>query len=103
MNDKLRKTLSLDFSDFEVVDYLWPEFVERLGFEKIKQAVGQSLDLQRIYGNTQTIPALITETCGIALVNIDILYLQTGILCNRKGIILVLSIRKNTLQIICEL
>ena len=41
----------------------------KLVFIKANLAVRQSLDLQRMQGSTSTIPVLILETCGTALVN----------------------------------
>ena len=92
--------LNIDFSGYTVVNYLWPEFVNNFGFDKAKQATRQALDLQCMNGNTSTIPILLAETGGIALVNCDIIYLQTGILCNGKNVILILSIKSSLIQII---
>ena len=99
----MNRNLSIDFSNCQVVDYLWPQFVDRLGFNKTKKAVDQVLDLQRMNGTKDTIPVLIVETCGIALARIQLLYIHTGILCDRENMILVLSIKENLLQIISEL
>ena len=98
----MKSPLNIDFSCCQVVDSLWPQFVESIGFEKTKLAVNQALDIQRMNGNKLTIPVLIIETCGLALANIDAFYLQTGILCDRKGIILLLSLRYKKLQLIYE-
>ena len=92
----------LELSDLEIVDYLWPQFVENLGFVKSKQALGQALNLQRMTGNQGTLPALLFETCGIALVHNDYFYSLTGILCSRPETILLLSIKKNCAQLITQ-
>ena len=94
------QSFALEFSDLEIVNYLWPQFVEHLGFEKSKQALDQALDLQRMTGNQGTLPALLFETCGVALVHNDYLYSVTGILCSRPETILLLSIKKNCAQLI---
>tara|TARA_Y100001968_G_scaffold329129_1_gene377763 strand:- start:466 stop:765 length:300 start_codon:yes stop_codon:yes gene_type:complete len=91
-----------DFSNCEVVDYLWPQFVDRLGIERSKQAISQTLDMQRMNGNSGTVPILIVDTCGLALASTDTLYLQTGILSNRHGLILLLSIKAKVIQLIGE-
>ena len=93
---------TIDFSGFQVVDYLWAQLIDDLGLEKTKQAVSQALDLQRMNGNKETVPILIVETCGMAISRIATIYAYTGILCNRKGMILILSIRSNALQLICD-
>ena len=48
---------------------LWPDFINKIGFIKAKLAVRQSLDLQSMQGSNLTIPVLILETCGTALIN----------------------------------
>ena len=48
---------------------IWPVFINKIGLFKANLAVQQSLDLQRMQGSTSTLPVLILETCGTALVN----------------------------------
>ena len=98
----MNNSLSVDFSNCNIVETLFPEFVERIGFEKTKRAIHQAIDLQRMNARERNLPVLITETCGLALINVDTFYSQTGILCNKKGVVLLLSIRTNAMQIICE-
>ena len=89
-----------NFSVCQVVNYLWPQFVEHFGIDKTKQAVSQALDLQRMHGGEETIPVLIVETCGVALSTIEILRLQSGIICSEKENIVIISIRERLLQVI---
>ena len=48
---------------------LWPDFINKIGLIKAKLAVRQALDLQSMQGSNLTIPVLILETCGTALIN----------------------------------
>mgnify|MGYP001374934014 CR=1 FL=1 len=98
----MNNSLIVDLSNCNVVETLLPELVERIGFEKTKRAINQALDLQRMNSSKSNLPILISETCGLALINVDTFYFQTGILCNRKGVVLLLSIRNNAMQVICE-
>ncbi len=93
---------SFNLSNCKVVNYLWPQFVERIGIDKAKRAVEQAFDLQRMNGNCETFPVLLFETCGLALVSNELVSLQTGLPCNRNGIVLILSIRDNLIQLLCE-
>ncbi len=89
-----------DFSSYDVVNYLLPQFIERLGVVKSKYAFNQAFDMQRMNGNESTLPVLLTETCGLALASSDSLYSQTGILCSQKDLILLVSIKNRIFQVI---
>ena len=91
---------NFDFYNCEVVDYLWPQFVDRLGLERSQHAITQTMDMQRMHGNSETVPILIVDTCGLALASTNLLYLQTGILCSREGLMLLLSIKSRVIQLI---
>ena len=43
-------------------------FISKIGILRAKSAVRQALDLQRMQGNKSTLPILIVETCGTALI-----------------------------------
>ena len=58
-----------NLDDCSLSNDLWPDFINKVGFIKANIAVRQSLDLQRMQGSNSTLPVLILETCGTALVN----------------------------------
>ena len=58
---------------------LWPEFINKIGFIKANSAVRQSLDLQKMQGSTSTLPVLIFETCGTALVDSEAVKIFIGL------------------------
>ena len=91
---------SVDFAGAQSVNYLWPQLVEKLGLDKAQKAAHQALDLQRMNGNHQTIPVLLYETCGIALVNIDLIRRNTDYLCHGKCLILILSTKDALIQLL---
>ena len=93
---------SIDFSYSSLVNYLWPQFVEKLGIDRAQKAVCQALDLQKMYGNQNTLPVLFAETCGLALANIDLISNQMGLSCKGKGKVLIFSIKENSLQLLQE-
>ncbi|MFL0770442.1 MAG: hypothetical protein AB8B70_07755 [Prochlorococcus sp.] len=90
----------IDVQDYVHVNHLWPLLVERLGLEKSQQAVKQALDLQRMAGNKSTLPVLFSETCGIALADIQFLRHQTGLACNGERMVLLVNPREKIMQLI---
>ena len=69
----------LDLARFTPVNDLWPLLVERLGFERSIRAVRQALDLQAMRGDATTLPVLLLETCGMALIQAEALRGQLGL------------------------
>ncbi|WP_269615403.1 hypothetical protein [Prochlorococcus marinus] len=79
---------------------LWPYFINRIGLIKANLAVRQSLDLQRMQGSTSTLPILILETCGTALVNSDAVKTYIGLSCLEQGMVLIFSSKLNSIQLL---
>ena len=94
---------SIDFTKFEPVNYLWPQLIERLGLDKAQMAVHQALDLQRMNGSNKTMPVLLFETCGLALVNVDLVQKNTGFSCHGERLILILSTKDNLVQLLHQI
>ncbi len=99
----MNTTFSFDFSCCNPVNYLWPCLVERIGIEKAQQAVNQACDLQRMHGSQDTLPILISETCGLALVKIELLRFQTGLACHGQNMVLILSTKEKSVQLLQEI
>ena len=59
----------LDFNKCFLSNELWPDFINKIGITKARIAVRQALDLQVMQGSISTLPVLILETCGTALVD----------------------------------
>ena len=79
---------------------LWPDFINKIGFIKAKLAVRQSLDLQRMQGSASTLPVLILETCGTALVNSQAVKTCIGLSSLEQGMILIFSSKLNAIQLL---
>jgi hypothetical protein len=90
----------LDLARFTPVNHLWPELVERLGLERSRLAVQQALDLQAMHGTAATLPLLLVDTCGLALVPREQLRLQTGLVGAGERLVLLLSQRSGCLQLL---
>ena len=92
----------LDLSDYEPVNYLWADLSESLGINKSTKAVRQALDLQYMTGNSETLPVLFIETCGVELITFSLLKNQTGLSFYGENIVLIFSHRKKLFQVLQE-
>ncbi len=97
MNDYL-----IEFSGFILVNDLWPKFVQKLGLDKARLATRQASDLQNMHGNQDTLPVLIAETCGIALIDVKSLHQNFGLSYEGGSVILFLSTTQKSFQILQE-
>ena len=79
---------------------LWTDFITKIGFIKAKLAVRQSLDLQRMQGSNSTLPVLILETCGTALVNSQAVKTCIGLSYLDPGMVLIFSNNLNAIQLL---
>ena len=79
---------------------LWTDFINKIGLIKANLAVRQSLDLQRMQGSTSTLPVLILETCGTALVNSEAVKTFIGFSYLEQGMVLIFSSKLNAIQLL---
>ena len=79
---------------------LWPNFINKIGLIKANLAVRQSLDLQRMQGSSSTLPVLILETCGSALVSSQAVKTYIGISYLEQGMVLIFSSKSNAIQLL---
>ena len=92
----------LDFDKSVISNDLWPDFVNNIGTMKAKLAVSQALDLQRMQGNSETLPVLILETCGTALINYQVVKALIGLSYIERDMILIYSNQLNAIQLLRE-
>ncbi|MFM7313316.1 MAG: hypothetical protein ACKO0M_09140 [Cyanobium sp.] len=91
----------LDLAAATPVNHLWPELVERLGRDRSALAARQALDLQAMRGQPDTLPLLLVETCGVALVDRGRLRAATGLpLPQGEGAVLLFSRSRHELQLL---
>ncbi len=93
---------SLDFTECQLLNILWPEFLEQVGVDKASQAIRQALDLQAIAGNADTLPILFLETCGVGLTTLMAVRASTGISLKGEKEVLIFSHRQKAFQILYE-
>ena len=97
------KTISIELSEFNYVDHLWPELINKFGFEKSKNIISQALDFQKMHGKKDiTIPIIFTGTGGLALISIDLIKKRTSINNVRGNQIFILNPKKKLFQLLNE-
>ena len=55
------KTVQIEFSKYELVNFLWPELIEEYGFDKARKIVSQAIDLQKMNGTNKSTCLLYTS------------------------------------------
>jgi len=95
---KASSTFNLD--ECSLSNELWPNFINKIGFIKAKLAVRQSLDLQRMQGSDLTIPVLILETCGTALVDSKAVKNYIGLSYLDQEMVLIFSSKLKAIQLL---
>ena len=96
----MKNKSSLNLDKCSLSNNLWPDFVNKIGFIKANLAVRQSLDLQRMQGSTSTLPVLILETCGSALIESQAVKTYVGISYLEQGMVLIFSSKSNAIQLL---
>ena len=96
----MKNTSPFNINQCSISNDLWPNFINKIGFIKAKSAVRQSLDLQRMQGTNSTLPVLILETCGTALVNAHAVKTYIGLSYLEPGMVLIFSSKLNAIQLL---
>ena len=96
----MNNTSPFNLDQCYLYNQLWTDFINKIGFVKANLAVRQSLDLQRMQGTTSTLPVLILETCGTALVNSQSVKTYIGLSCLDQGMVLIFSSKLNAIQLL---
>ena len=89
-----------NFDECSLSNDLWPDFINKIGFIRANLAIQQSLDLQRMQGSNSTLPVLILETCGTALVNSQAVKTYIGLSYLEQGMVLIFSTKLNAIQLL---
>ena len=96
----MKNTTPFNLDHCSLSNDLWPDFINKFGLIKANLAVRQSLDLQKMQGSNLTIPVLILETCGTALVNSQSVKAYIGLSYLEQGMVLIFSSRLNSIQLL---
>ena len=96
----MKNSSSFNLDQCSLSNDLWPDFINKIGFIKANLAVRQSLDLQRMQGSISTLPVLIIETCGSALVESQAVKTYIGLSYLEQGMVLIFSSKLNAIQLL---
>ena len=97
------KNIFIELSEFNYVDHLWPELINKFGFEKSKNILSQAIDFQKMNGKKDiTIPIIFSGTGGLALISIDTVKKRTSKDNIKGNQIFILNPKKKLFQILNE-
>ena len=96
----MNNSSSFNLDECSLSNELWPNFINKIGLIKAKLAIRQSLDLQKMQGSSATLPVLILETCGTALVNSMAIKTYIGLSRLDKGMVLIFSSKLKAIQLL---
>ena len=97
------KNISIELSELKYVDNLWPELINKFGFEKSKNIISQAIDFQKMHGKKDiTIPIIFSGTGGLALISIDLVKKRTSMVDIKGNQIFILNPKKKLFQILNE-
>ena len=96
----MEKSSFFDFDKCLLSNDLWVNFINKIGIFKAQLAVRQALDLQRMQGSSSTLPVLLFETCGTALVSAQVIKTYIGLSYIDQGMLLIYSNRLNAIQLL---
>ena len=96
----MKNSSFFNFDKCFISNDLWPDFITKIGISKAQLAVRQALDLQRMQGSTLTLPVLIFETCGTALVHSHVIKTHIGFSFVEQGMLLIYSNKLNAIQLL---
>ena len=95
------KSIQIEFSKYESVNFLWSEFIEEYGFEKAKKIVSQAIDLQKMNGKENiTMPIIFSGTGGLALIPKELIKKEDFISTKKENQILLFDLKKKSFQIL---
>ena len=97
------KTIQIEFSKYELVNFLWSKLIEDYGFDKARKIVSQAIDLQKMNGTkNNTLPIIFSGTGGLALIPIKILEKDDFKISYKENQVLIFNLKRKSFQILNE-
>ena len=91
---------NIDLFKCSPVNTLWVDFINDFGLNKAKLAIRQALDLQRMQGDSETLPILITGTCGVGLISHNMIFEILGFAPSDSNLILLYDSKEFKIQLL---
>ena len=97
------KTIQIEFSKYQSVNFLWPELIEDYGFDRAKKIVSQAIDLQKMSGTkSSTMPIIFSGTGGLALISLQMLENDYSKINYKDNQVLIFNPKRKSFQILNE-
>ena len=97
------KTVQIEFSKYESVNFLWSQLIEEYVFEKARKIVSQAIDLQKMNGTkNNTLPIIFSGTGGLALIPIKMLKKDDFKISYKENQVLIFNLKRKSFQILNE-
>ena len=97
------KTIQIEFSKYESVNFLWSKLIEDYGFDKARKIVSQAIDLQKMNGTKNNImPIIFSGTGGLALIPIKMLEKDDFKISYKENQVLIFNLKRKSFQILNE-
>ena len=97
------KTIQIEFSKYELVNFLWSELIEDYGFDKARKIVSQAIDLQKMNGTkNNTMPIIFSGTGGLALIQIQMREKEDFKISCKDKQVLIFNLKRKSFQILNE-
>ena len=97
------KTVQIEFSKYELVNFLWSELIEDYGFDKARKIVSQAIDLQKMNGTkNNTMPIIFSGTGGLALIPLKMLEKEDFKINCKDNQVLIFNLKRKSFQILNE-
>ena len=97
------KTVQIEFSKYESVNFIWPELIEDYGFDRAKKIVSQAIDLQKMNGTkSSTMPIIFSGTGGLALIPIKMLDKEDIQINYKVNQVLIFDLKRKSFQLLNE-
>ena len=97
------KTVQIEFSKYELVNFLWSELIEDYGFDKARKIVSQANDLQKMNGKkNNTMPIIFSGTGGLALIPIQMIEKEDFKITYKDNQVLIFNLKRKSFQILNE-
>ena len=97
------KTVQIEFSKYESVNFLWSDLIEDYGFDKARKIVSQAIDLQKMSGTkSSTMPIIFSGTGGLALISLQMLEKEYSKINYKDNQVLIFNLKRKSFQILNE-
>tara|TARA_Y100001978_G_C23351307_1_gene272158 strand:+ start:225 stop:527 length:303 start_codon:yes stop_codon:yes gene_type:complete len=97
------KNINFEIEEYNLVNFLWSDLVEKYGLIRSQQILSQANDLQRMSGKKNlTIPIIFSGTGGLALISIDCLRKDRPSKNIKDNQVLIFNLKNKLFQILEE-